>query len=89
MRRGLGNKAPFSFGVRMAYHQNTIARIKDNPSTELGVRLGKRCVEQEISVVTVAKRFGKSRQAIYNWFFGIHDVEEELHSAVERYLDQL
>jgi transcriptional regulator with XRE-family HTH domain len=35
-----------------------------------GVKLGRFCIEQDISVREVAKEFGVSRMTIYKWFTG-------------------
>ena len=37
----------------------------------LGVRLGRVCVKQNISVTQVAKDLGVSRQTVYWWFTGV------------------
>ena len=36
----------------------------------IGVRLGRYCIRCGIPVTKVAKQFGVSRQAVYNWFSG-------------------
>ena len=35
-----------------------------------GVKLGRFCIERDISVRDVAKQFGVSRMTIYKWFTG-------------------
>jgi transcriptional regulator with XRE-family HTH domain len=52
----------------------------------IGVRLGKECIRRGISVYETARRFGVSKQTVYNWFCGataphkklVQDVEEAL-----------
>lgn len=35
-----------------------------------GVKLGRYCIERDISVRSVAEHFGVSRMTIYKWFLG-------------------
>lgn len=37
----------------------------------LGVRLGRYCIAENVSVKAIAKTLGVSRQTIYNWFTGV------------------
>lgn len=36
----------------------------------IGVKLGRLCIAQEVSVINVAKFVGVSRECVYKWFFG-------------------
>lgn len=38
--------------------------------TNIGVQLGRYCIEHDISVYEVAEMFDVSRQTIYSWFVG-------------------
>jgi predicted transcriptional regulator len=38
----------------------------------IGVRLGRHCIDQNISVNELIDLLGVSKQTIYNWFMGIH-----------------
>ena len=38
----------------------------------IGVRLGRHCIDQNISVIELMDLLGVSKQTIYNWFMGIH-----------------
>lgn len=56
-----------------------------NPAL-LGVRLGRYCIAQGISVTDVANLFGVSRQNVYNWFTGKYTPRGEVAERVEAYL---
>jgi len=43
---------------------------KSADTKRLGVRLGRHCIKNNLSVIALAKEFGVSRQTIYNWFSG-------------------
>jgi predicted DNA-binding protein YlxM (UPF0122 family) len=36
----------------------------------VGVRLGRHCIENDISVMEVAEQLQVTRQSVYNWFIG-------------------
>jgi predicted transcriptional regulator len=38
----------------------------------IGVRLGRHCIDQNISVSELMGLLGVSKQTIYNWFMGVH-----------------
>ena len=48
----------------------------------LGVKLGRVCIKQDISVAEVATQLGVSRQTVYNWFVGTHVPHADLDDAV-------
>ena len=41
---------------------------------KLGVRLGRYCISMGIPVTDLVGMFGVSRQTVYNWFNGTHDL---------------
>lgn len=41
---------------------------------KLGVRLGRHCIRMGIPVTDLVGMFGVSRQTVYNWFNGSHDL---------------
>lgn len=43
---------------------------KSANSKSLGVKFGRHCIKNNISVAKLAEQFGVSRQTIYNWFSG-------------------
>ena len=61
---------------------------KAGDKKNIGVRLGRHCIKNDISVLEVAEQLGVSRQAIYNWFSGksvphkvMADLISELYSV--------
>ena len=55
----------------------------------LGVRLGKACIKNNISVHEVANKFGVSRQTVYNWFMGRSSPQNVVAESVKDLLTQL
>lgn len=39
-------------------------------SKSLGVKFGRHCIKNNISVAKLSEQFGVSRQTVYNWFSG-------------------
>lgn len=74
----------------MIGYSRKLANSVENSSAphKLGVRLGKYCVEHEISVAEIAERFKVSRPTIYNWFNGIYDPHEDQAEEIENFLKQ-
>lgn len=53
-------------------YSRRIADANKRASTDsLGVRLGRMCIKEDISVTYVAEMFKVSRTTIYNWFTGL------------------
>ncbi len=55
----------------------------------LGVRLGRLCISNNISVLQVAQELDVSKSVVYKWFVGSSDVGKHLRSKVELYYDAL
>jgi transcriptional regulator with XRE-family HTH domain len=55
----------------------------------LGVRLGRVCIAQGVSVSDVAYKLVVSRQTVYNWFIGATNPRQELIPSVEKMLASL
>jgi transcriptional regulator with XRE-family HTH domain len=58
------------YSVRLAW-RNSLAYQE-----HLGVQLGKKCIEANLSVREVAKMLGVSRQTVYNWFCGFYTPQD-------------
>ena len=71
------------------YSQYTIAANKSADRRSIGVALGRACIVKGIAVSAVAKRFGVSRQTVYNWFEGKHLPKPELLRQVSAYVAHL
>lgn len=71
----------------MPYHRNVVSRVGRTTGLSLGTRLGKYCVNNNVPVTEIAEEFGVSRQTVYNWFFGLYDVDKEKQQEVISYLD--
>lgn len=52
----------------------------------LGVKLGRVCIKNNVSVVEVSGVLGVSRQTVYNWFIADTYVHGDLVDLVERYI---
>lgn len=55
----------------------------------LGVRLGRACINNNISVTEVAEELGVSRQTVYNWFVGARSPQSRIAPFVHAYIDSL
>jgi len=75
-------------GVNMSIgYTYRIARLnKEADSKKLGVKLGKVCITEGISVVDLADKFNVSRQTIYNWFIGECEPKENKQESIKAYL---
>ena len=71
------------------YSQYTITANKSADKRLIGVALGRACIAKGIAVSAIAKRFGVSRQTVYNWFEGKHDPKPEMLGDIEKYIARL
>lgn len=55
----------------------------------LGVRLGRKCIDSDVSVTAVAERLGVSRQTVYNWFIGEAHPRSSARQRIELFLATL
>ena len=56
--------------IGYTYRIRTLNRSANKKN--IGVRLGRHCIDQNISVSELMGLLGVSKQTIYNWFVGIH-----------------
>lgn len=61
---------------------------KKADSKMIGVRLGRICIERDISVSKVSHDAGVSRQTVYNWFCGVTNPTGALESTVLKLIDR-
>ena len=64
------------------YSQRLAEANKKADASSLGVKLGRQCIKNGISVNTVAKHIGVSRSTVYNWFWGINSPREQHADAI-------
>jgi transcriptional regulator with XRE-family HTH domain len=55
----------------------------------LGVRLGRLCIAQDIPVAVVAKCTGVTRQTVYNWFCGTSVPHGTTTALISSYMASL
>ena len=73
----------------IGYSQNLIKANARADKKLLGVQLGKVCIQKNVSVMDVAKKFGVSRTAVYAWFVGESEVAFSRRVRVSDYLNYL
>jgi len=56
--------------IGYTYRIRNLNRSADKKN--IGVRLGRHCIDQNISVSELMGLLGVSKQTIYNWFMGVH-----------------
>ena len=56
--------------IGYTYRIRTLNRSANKKN--IGVRLGRHCIDQNISVSELVSLLGVSKQTIYNWFMGVH-----------------
>ena len=56
--------------IGYTYRIRTLNRSANKKN--IGVRLGRHCIDQNISVSELMVLLGVSKQTIYNWFMGVH-----------------
>lgn len=71
------------------YSARLVKANEDADTTLLGVRLGRRCIEGDVSVKNVAEYIGVSRQTIYNWFSGVSSPLNQNVARVETFINSL
>ena len=71
------------------YSQNLAYANMKASAKSLGVALGRVCIRSDVSVASVAEKFGVSRMTIYNWFKGDAIPHANYHSGITKYIDTL
>lgn len=56
--------------IGYSYRIRTLNRGADKKN--IGVRLGRHCIDSSISVTEVMELLSVSKQTVYNWFVGVH-----------------
>jgi hypothetical protein len=68
------------------YAWRVVSANKTANSRHPGVKLGRFCIERDISVRDIAKEFGVSRMTIYKWFTGEWHPRRSHVDQIVRYL---
>jgi len=69
-------------------YSKRIADANKNASiNSLGVRLGRLCIKNEISVAEVAEIFGVSRQTVYAWFIGQFTPNQKFEGKILSFIN--
>jgi len=63
--------------------------ILNADADNLGVQLGRACLEKDVSVIEAAAALGVTRTTIYSWFCGESNPHKDLFDAVNAYIDAL
>jgi hypothetical protein len=71
------------------YSQRLVEANKTADATSWGVVLGRKCIELDIPVETIAARLRVSRATIYNWFWGATTPSRAHGEEIERMLPRL
>jgi len=71
------------------YSAKLVALNRQANKSNLGVRLGRACIKEDIPVSTVAAALGVSRQTLYNWFVGKSSPQPMIVDLVARYLERI
>ena len=64
------------------YSQSLVYANKKANIKSLGVALGRVCIRANVSVASIADRFGVSRMTIYNWFKGDREPHPSYAKAI-------
>jgi hypothetical protein len=71
----------------MSGYSQKVARLnKAADIKNLGVRLGRFCVSNNIPVSVVMEFFDVSKQTVYNWFFVTHVPSSEHQQLISTFL---
>jgi DNA-binding transcriptional regulator YiaG len=71
------------------YSAKLVALNRQADKENLGVRLGRACIKEDLSVSMVASALGVSRQTLYNWFMGKSSPQPMMVDLVTRYLARI
>jgi hypothetical protein len=63
-----------------------LRKVEAADPNQLGVQLGRFCINNDIPVTVVAERFGVSRAAVYCWFAGAYVPNKTLHDRITKFI---
>jgi transcriptional regulator with XRE-family HTH domain len=68
------------------YSIGVLQRNQEQPDTNIGVRLGRTCIDKGIPVSDVAHKFGVTKQTVYNWFRGSATPRPHVAADIDAFL---
>ena len=69
------------------YSVYTLRKNEEAPIENIGVKLGRVCIENDIPVQELSKYFGVSRFNMYAWFYGDWNPHKKHHDKVQRIIE--
>ena len=70
--------------IGYTYRIRTLNRSANKKN--IGVRLGRHCIDQNLSVSELMGLLGVSKQTIYNWFIGTSDPLNFMVSTIKDFI---
>ncbi len=71
------------------YSLNLMLANKAADGKHIGVALGRICIKTGLPVSVVARKFGVSRQTVYNWFEGLTTPTNQMVEPIKEYTTTL
>ena len=72
--------------MSLGYSYRLVKANKAASSKLIGVRLGRYCIDKDISVKEIAEKFGVSRMTVYTWFTGAANPHKTTATEIEKLL---
>jgi hypothetical protein len=70
------------------YSEQFLLKLARTTSSQLGIRLGKVCVDANLPPLQVAKALNVSRWSVYRWFRGA-DIKEKDHENIMAFISMV
>jgi len=71
----------------IGYSQKVAQLNKAASIKNLGVRLGRYCISNDVPVTDVMVLFNVTRQTVYNWFSGTHIPSKDHQKNISTFLN--
>lgn len=75
----------------MSLRGYSLRLVKANQAADpenIGVKLGRYCIANDIPVTTIAVKLGVTRMTIYNWFTGVGVPNKDKVRKIEKLLNK-
>ncbi len=73
----------------IGYSQSVVKTNRDADGRNLGVRLGRYCINRDIPVKDVMEFFDVSKQTVYSWFAGTHTPSKRHEAVILKFLGKV